>query len=178
MTAAPPVVGVNDLLQPALAPIGAGVRAMVLRRDKYRCVRPRPRVLEFFAGVGLARMGLDRAGFETAWANDISADKAAMYRAQFDDAVMEVADVNDVDAAKLPRADLAWASSPCTDLSLAGNRTGLAGAESSAFYAFAAVLRAVPQEDRPAALVLENVIGLSTSHAVDQVLRALAGDES
>lgn len=92
-------------------------------------LRPRPRVLEFFAGVGLARIGLDNAGFETAWANDISPDKAAMYRAQFDDDVMEVGDVNDVDVAGLPAADLAWASSPCTDLSLAGNRTGLAGAD-------------------------------------------------
>ena len=136
-------------------------------------LRPRPRVLEFFAGVGLARMGLDSAGFETAWANDISDDKAAMYRAQFEDDVMEVADVNDIKAADLPRADLAWASSPCTDLSLAGNRTGLAGAESSAFYAFTAVLRALPDDERPAALVLENVIGLSTSHGGDDLTAAI-----
>ena len=136
-------------------------------------LRPRPRVLEFFAGVGLARMGLDQAGFETAWANDISEDKAAMYRAQFDDDVMSVGDVNDVAAADLPRADLAWASSPCTDLSLAGNRTGLAGRESSAFYAFTGVLGDLDPDDRPAALVLENVVGLSTSHGGDDLTPAI-----
>ncbi|QIP44008.1 hypothetical protein G9444_6765 (plasmid) [Rhodococcus erythropolis] len=65
-------------------------------------LRSRPQILEFFAGVGLARMGLDLAGFETAWANDISPDKAAMYRAQFGDDVMVVGDVNDIDAADLP----------------------------------------------------------------------------
>ncbi|BCN83131.1 DNA cytosine methyltransferase [Prescottella equi] len=136
-------------------------------------LRSNPKVLEFFAGVGLARIGLDHAGFETAWANDISADKAAMYRAQFGDDVMVVADVNDVDAADLPRAELAWASSPCTDLSLAGNRTGLAGVESSAFYAFTGVLRAIAEEERPAALVLENVIGLSNSHGGDDLTAAI-----
>lgn len=136
-------------------------------------LRPRPRVLEFFAGVGLARIGLDNAGFETAWANDISPDKAAMYRAQFDDDVMEVGDVNDVDVAGLPAADLAWASSPCTDLSLAGNRTGLAGTESSAFYAFTSVLRALPDTQRPKALVLENVVGLATSHGGDDLTAAI-----
>ncbi|WP_037184816.1 DNA cytosine methyltransferase [Rhodococcoides fascians] len=136
-------------------------------------LRSRPQVLEFFAGVGLARMGLDLAGFETAWANDISPDKAAMYRAQFGDDVMVVGDINDVDAADLPRVELAWASSPCTDLSLAGNRTGLAGVQSSAFYAFTGVLGAMKEEERPTALVLENVIGLSTSHGGDDLTAAI-----
>ncbi|MBF6294255.1 DNA cytosine methyltransferase [Nocardia farcinica] len=136
-------------------------------------LRPGPRVLEFFAGVGLARMGLEQAGFETVWANDISPDKAAMYRAQFKDDVMVVGDVNNVSPAALPAADLAWASSPCTDLSLAGNRTGLAGHESSAFYAFTKVLRAIPEHGRPTALVLENVIGLSTSHGGDDLTAAI-----
>lgn len=136
-------------------------------------LRQRPRVLEFFAGVGLARMGLDQAGFETAWANDISEDKAAMYRAQFGDDVMEVGDINGIDAADLPPANLAWASSPCTDLSLAGNRTGLAGRESSAFYAFTRVLRDLDADDRPSALVLENVVGLSTSHGGDDLTAAI-----
>lgn len=136
-------------------------------------LRPRFRVLEFFAGVGLARMGLDRAGFDTVWANDISPDKAAMYRAQFGDDLIIVGDVNAVNADELPHADLAWASSPCTDLSLAGNRTGLSGRESSAFYAFTDVLRAIPYEERPSALVLENVIGLSTSHGGDDLTAAI-----
>ena len=118
-------------------------------------------------------MGLDQAGFDTAWANDISFDKAAMYRAQFGDEVMVVGDVGDVDAADLPRADLAWASSPCTDLSLAGNRTGLAGRESSAFYAFTGVLRDIDEDNRPVAAVLENVVGLSTSHGGDDLTAAI-----
>ncbi|MCF3940693.1 DNA cytosine methyltransferase [Gordonia tangerina] len=137
-------------------------------------LRSRPRVLEFFAGVGLARMGLDLAGFDTAWANDISPDKAEMYRSQFDDDVMVVGDVRSVDPAELPAgAALAWASSPCTDLSLAGNRTGLTGAESSAFYAFTGVLRSMGDEGRPKVVVLENVVGLATSHGGDDLCAAI-----
>ena len=39
----------------------------------------RPKVLEFFAGIGLARIGLESAGFRVAWANDFEPDKWAMY---------------------------------------------------------------------------------------------------
>ena len=43
-------------------------------------------VAELFAGIGLMRLGLDQAGWKTIWANDIDADKEAMYRHQFTDA--------------------------------------------------------------------------------------------
>lgn len=96
----------------------------------------RPRVLEFFAGIGLARMGLEEAGFHVAWANDYEPDKKAMYDAQFGaspDHAFALGDIGKVKAADLPRdASLAWASSPCTDLSLAGSRAGLAGLTMSA----------------------------------------------
>jgi DNA (cytosine-5)-methyltransferase 1 len=38
---------------------------------------------EFFAGTGLMRMGLERAGWITAFANDIDPDKEEMYRTHF-----------------------------------------------------------------------------------------------
>jgi adenine-specific DNA methylase len=41
---------------------------------------------EFFAGIGLMRLGLEAAGWSVAFANDIDADKFAMYRTQFADA--------------------------------------------------------------------------------------------
>ncbi|MFT4086447.1 MAG: DNA cytosine methyltransferase [Gordonia sp. (in: high G+C Gram-positive bacteria)] len=135
-------------------------------------IRSHPQVLEFFAGVGLARMGLDNAGFHTAWANDISEDKAAMYRAQFKDDVMEVGDVGAVRGQDLPiGASLAWASSPCTDLSLAGGRKGLAGRESSAFYSFISVLEGMAE--LPPTVVLENVLGLASSHGGDDLTAAI-----
>src|SRR6201999_3446268 len=68
--------------------------------------------------------------------------------------------------AALPgRADLAWASSPCQDFSLAGARAGLAGGRSSAFFGVWRVMEGLAGEGRaPRTIVVENVVGLLTSH--------------
>lgn len=136
----------------------------------------RPKVLEFFAGIGLARMGLESAGFRVAWANDYEPDKKAMYDAQFPesgDHAFALGDIGKVKVADLPRdASLAWASSPCTDLSLAGGRAGLAGVQSSTFWHFIRLLKEL-EDDRPEVVVLENVTGLATSHGGDDLTAAI-----
>ena len=40
---------------------------------------------EFFAGIGLMRIGLERAGWRISFANDIEEDKWKMYRDNFGD---------------------------------------------------------------------------------------------
>jgi len=40
-------------------------------------------VAEFFAGIGLMRLGLDQDGWETVYANDIDEKKQEMYEAHF-----------------------------------------------------------------------------------------------
>lgn len=134
----------------------------------------RPGVLEFFAGVGLARMGLERAGFRVRWANDYEPSKHEMYLQQFgEEEPFVVGDVGNVRGQDLPlNTEVAWASSPCTDLSLAGNRQGLAGRESSAFYQFTRVLREMGEE-KPGVAVLENVLGLATSHGGEDLAAAV-----
>lgn len=136
----------------------------------------RPKVLEFFAGIGLARMGLEEAGFRVAWANDYEPDKKAMYDQQFGEApdhAFALGDIGKVKVDDLPRdAKLAWASSPCTDLSLAGTRTGLYGAQSGTFWHFVRLLDELG-DDRPETVVLENVVGLATSHSGDDLSAAI-----
>lgn len=139
-------------------------------------LRPRPRALEFFAGVGLARIGLERAGFQVVWSNDYEPDKHAMYQAHFNDGpehTYVVGDIGAVKAADLPGdVQLAWASSPCTDLSLAGTRSGLAGRESSAFWLWVKLLASM-KSVAPEVVVLENVTGLATSHGGDDLRAAI-----
>lgn len=136
----------------------------------------RPRVLEFFAGIGLARMGLESAGFRVVWANDYEADKKAMYEAQFGEQVdheFVLGDIGDVKVTDLPAdISLAWASSPCTDLSLAGARAGLAGSQSGTFWHFTNLLRGLGTQ-RPPVVVLENVVGLATSNGGDDLTAAI-----
>ena len=123
------------------------------------------RFAEFFAGIGLVRMGLERSGWKCAFANDIDEGKREMYFAQFPDAAehFECGDIRRVDASKLPDVDLATASFPCTDLSLAGGRAGLAGKASSALWPFLELLQKLEQL-RPRMVMLENVTGFLTSH--------------
>ena len=113
----------------------------------------------------MARLGLG-AGWECLFANDRDPVKAATYRANFGPGDFREADIFDLSAADLPGlADLAWASSPCQDLSLAGGRAGLAGGRSSAFLGFWRLIEALDAENRsPPIVVIEKVTGLLTSN--------------
>ena len=129
--------------------------------------RPAPSFYEFFAGGGMARLGLG-AGWRCLFANDIDPAKAATYRANFADAARHFreGDIWKLAADDLPGlADLAWASSPCQDVSLAGARAGLAGGRSSAFFGFWRLIEGLAAQGRaPRTLVVENVSGLLTSN--------------
>lgn len=136
----------------------------------------RPSFLEFFAGGGMARLGLGE-GWACAFANDFDAVKAAAYRANFPDAEghFHEGDVFALSADALPAADLAWASSPCQDFSLAGARAGLAGGKSSAFFGFWTLMKGLSAQGRPPpVIVIENVVGLLTSRRGDD-FTALCG---
>ncbi|BFO07992.1 DNA cytosine methyltransferase [Serratia rubidaea] len=129
--------------------------------------------LEFFAGIGLARAGLELAGIKTLWANDYDINKKVMYEGQWGKSELLLADIHSLHGDDLPTADVAWSSSPCTDLSLAGKRAGLRGGrESSAFFGFTRLI-AEMKERKPKVIVLENVIGLASSHNRED-LRAAA----
>ena len=120
---------------------------------------------EFFCGGGMARTGLG-ARWSCLFANDLDPAKGRAYAANFGERDLKVADVWDLTTADLPgRADLAWASSPCQDLSLAGARRGLSGSRSSAFWGFWTLIEALDREGRaPRMIGIENVTGLLTSH--------------
>lgn len=119
---------------------------------------------EFFAGGGMARSGLGPQ-WRCLFANDINAKKATSYRANWGGDHFFEGDVADLTPDHLVGdADLAWASFPCQDLSLAGPGAGLSGARSGAFHPFwNLVLRLRDQGRAPAVIVLENVVGALTS---------------
>jgi DNA (cytosine-5)-methyltransferase 1 len=124
-----------------------------------------PGFYEFFCGGGMVRAGLG-ASWTCLFANDIDQKKARAYRENWGDETLRVGDIHDLFAADLPGcADLAWASFPCQDLSLAGPGGGLAGARSSAFWGFHALMEELARESRqPSVIALENVAGALTSN--------------
>ena len=91
---------------------------------------------EFFAGGGMARLGLGPR-WKCVFANEWCDKKAASYRTEFGDDVMKVDDVANLTLDDFPAAPkLVWASFPCQDLSLAGSGAGLKGSRSGTFRPF------------------------------------------
>ena len=118
-----------------------------------------------------------RAGLGEKWrclfANDFDQKKVSTYEANWGAGDIKNGDVTSLTLADLPPTlvDLAWASFPCQDLSLAGGYRGLGGERDNAptrsgtFWPFWKLMRGLVQADRaPRTIVLENVYGCLTSH--------------
>ena len=120
-----------------------------------------------FAGIGGFRSGLEQAGHKCVgyieWDKFARQSYQAMYdtRGEFTDY-----DIQRTKGVKLPEADL-WAfGSPCTNISIAGSRTGIGGEQSRMFFEVIRLLkeRAENQKTLPAYLIMENVKNLLSSN--------------
>ena len=119
---------------------------------------------EYFAGIGLVRVGLEKAGWKVIFANDWSCEKFEMYSSSFKDDFnhYSVKDIFSLHYSEVPQTLLATASFPCIDLSLAGNLEGINGKHSSAFWGFTRIIDS--QANKPPLIMLENVPGWLTSN--------------
>jgi DNA (cytosine-5)-methyltransferase 1 len=134
-----------------------------------------PSYLEFFAGGGMVRAGLG-GRWKCLFANDFDQLKVQAYADNWGEKEILEEDVHKVKAVDLPRrADLAWASFPCQDLSAAGNGLGIgeaAGAHrtrSGTFWAFTDLMKDLESQGRlPRIVVLENVAGLLTINGAEE----------
>ena len=130
---------------------------------------------EFFAGIGLVRLGLEQAGWQCAFANDIDEKKFNFYSQNFDVSDYIVKDIWQVQTSEIPKGvDLFTASFPCVDLSVAGNRKGINAERSGTYLAFIDILKRRKLEgDLPRVVMLENVRGFLTSHQGKDVSLAI-----
>lgn len=112
-----------------------------------------------------------RAGLSDRWecilANDFDQKKSRSYRINWGGAGLITADIASLSQDQLPttESDLAWASFPCQDLSLAGNGAGLSGDRSGTFWDFWRHVKSLDARGlAPTVVALENVCGTLTSH--------------
>lgn len=131
--------------------------------------------IDLFAGVGMARMGMEQAGFKCVYTCEFDKHKRKEYEIIHGN-IPEGCDIRDVRATDIPRADVWFFGAPCQDFSLAGLRKGLGGDRSSLV---GEVFRLIEEkaEDKPEWLVYENVKGmLNTNDGWDFLSILLAMD--
>ena len=132
------------------------------------------RFTDFFAGAGLVRLGLE-PGWACVWANDIDTRKREVYEKWFGRGEFVLGDIADVAVGALPTGvDMAWASFPCQDLSLAGRRQGISAERSGTFWEFRRLMDSLSRRgERPPIVVIENVVGLLYGEDFSAVCEAL-----
>ena len=127
--------------------------------------------LEICAGAGGQSLGLEQAGFAHAAALELDPDACATLRLNRPGWKVVEQDVHHFDGAAYRGVDLLAGGVPCPPFSIAGKQLGADDERDL----FPQALRLV-QESRPAAVMLENVRGLSTARFAsyrDQVLGRL-----
>lgn len=147
--------------------------------------------IDFFAGIGGFRRGLELAGHECVgfceWDKYATASYTSMHlitdkqRAYLNTLTLKQrqkeilkdeyrngewysSDIRTVDARSLPEADCWTFGAPCQDFSVAGKRAGLDGDRSSLVREIFRLLEEQEEKDRPEWIIYENVKGMLSSN--------------
>jgi len=118
------------------------------------------RTIDLFAGVGGIRLGFERAGFRTVFANDFDKTCKDTYDLNFNEPKLTVEDINKLDIKQLPEFDILLGGFPCQAFSIAGYRKGFRDEKGrgNLFFRIADIL----EERKPEAFLLENVKNLQS----------------
>lgn len=114
----------------------------------------RPRVVSLFAGAGGLDLGFRQAGYDVVWANELSPDAAATYRANLGDHLVE-GSITDIASDALPECDVVIGGPPCQGFSVAGKMDPDDPRSRLVWELFRVV-----RDRRPRAFVMENVKAL------------------
>ena len=120
------------------------------------------KLIDLFSGIGGFALGFQRAGYEFTehYFSEIDKSAIANYKNNFPNAKY-IGDITSVHGGEFTDIDIITFGSPCQDFSLAGKRTGLAGAKSSLIEYAIALITCV----RPSLFIWENVKGAFSSNA-------------
>lgn len=122
--------------------------------------------IDFFAGIGGFHSGMELAGHKCV--GYVEWDKFARqsYKAIYNTKGLFTAhDISKIEnGGVLPQADVWCFGSPCTNISLAGNREGIHGEASSMFFEVMRLLNDRQEVRKPAYLFMENVKNLLSSN--------------
>ena len=116
------------------------------------------RTIDLFAGVGGIRLGFEKAGFKTIFANDYEKNCKDTYDLNFKDTKLIVEDIRKIGIEDLPEFDFLLGGFPCQAFSIAGYRQGFKDKKDrgNLFFDVARIIEA----RQPTGFLLENVKNL------------------
>jgi DNA (cytosine-5)-methyltransferase 1 len=116
------------------------------------------KTIDLFAGIGGIRLGFEKAGFETVFANDFEKQCKETYDLNFLTSKLIVEDIRKVGINDLPQFDFLLAGFPCQAFSIAGYRQGFKDEKDrgNLFFDIARIIDA----KKPTGFLLENVKNL------------------
>lgn len=116
-------------------------------------------ILSVFDGLGGARIALDELGIDCKYyASEIDSYAIKVHQNNYPDTI-HLGDIKNIKASDLPKIDLLIGGSPCQNLTMAGDKTGLAGEKSSLFFEFVRL----KNELNPKYFLLENVASMKNT---------------
>lgn len=118
------------------------------------------RTIDLFAGIGGIRLGFEKAGFKTVFANDFEKNCKPTYDLNFKDSKLVVEDIRKIQIDDLPEFDFLLGGFPCQAFSIAGYRKGFKDEKGrgNLFFDVARMIEA----RKPKGFLLENVKNLKS----------------
>ena len=117
-----------------------------------------------FSGVGGWDRAVEMCGGKTKWFSEIEPYPIAVFHSHFPEAKW-VGDISKVDVESLEPVDIITFSSPCQNLSIAGNGKGLSGEESGLLHQAIRVIKEMRAKyGKPRFVIWENVTGAFSSN--------------
>ncbi len=127
------------------------------------------KTIDLFAGVGGVRLGFEKAGFTTVFANDFDPTCKVTYDLNSNEAKLTLGDITKIDIDSLPKFDVLLAGFPCQPFSIAGYQKGFKDEDrGNLFFKIADIIK----KRKPKAFLLENVKNLK-SHDDGKTLKKI-----
>jgi DNA (cytosine-5)-methyltransferase 1 len=117
--------------------------------------------LDFCAGIGGFRLGLELAGHKCIGFCEKDKFAVKSYRAMYDtEGEWYADDVTKLRPEEIPTADIWCFGFPCQDISVAGKQRGIRGKRSGIYFSIIDLIKGKEEKDKPTYLLIENVKNL------------------
>lgn len=119
-----------------------------------------------FSGFGGFEIAAQKHDIKILWQSEMEPWAVELLKARFPE-TKQLGDICDINGADIAPVDIITFGSPCQNMSMAGNRKGLAGEQSSLFYEAIRIIREMRKAtngEYPKYIIWENVNGALTSN--------------